>query len=212
MMQDVAVKVFKGNVTSDGYPEDEMNSSLEAGEHDTLVKILGVTDNIVESKTGLVMELIPKHYVNLGNPPSLKTCTRDVFDPKVSYSANQILNILTSISSVANHLHERGIMHGDLYAHNMLIDDEGNTLFGDFGAATMYERDLLTDTYALERIEVSAFGYLVDDLLSLYHVSKNDHFSTALTSLKTLCLSPISNSRPNFEEIESILAKIKSGI
>ena len=212
MMQDVAVKVFKGNVTSDGYPEDEMNSSLEAGEHDTLVKILGVTDNIVESKTGLVMELIPKHYVNLGNPPSLKTCTRDVFDPKVSYSAKQILNILTSISSVANHLHERGIMHGDLYAHNMLIDDEGNTLFGDFGAATMYERELLTDTYSLERIEVSAFGYLVDDLLSLYHVSKNDDFSTALTSLKTLCLSPISNSRPNFEEIESILAKIKSGV
>ncbi|MFD2284853.1 protein kinase [Pedobacter petrophilus] len=212
ILQDVAVKVFKGDVTSDGYPEDEMSSSLEAGEHDTLVKILGKTDNLIESKTGLVMELIPKHYVNLGNPPSLKTCTRDVFDPNIKYSAKQIINILTSISSVANHLHERGIMHGDLYAHNMLIDDEGNTLFGDFGAATMYDRDQLTDAYALERIEVSAFGYLIDDLLSLYQISTSDNFSLALTFLKELCHSTNTKSRPSFAEIESILAEVKPAL
>ncbi|MDY0906081.1 leucine-rich repeat-containing protein kinase family protein [Pedobacter sp. CFBP9032] len=212
ILHDVAVKVFKGDVTSDGYPEDEMSSSLQAGEHDALVKILGTTDNIVESKTGLVMELIPKHYVNLGNPPSLKSCTRDVFDPNVQFSAQQIINILTSISSVANHLHERGIMHGDLYAHNMLIDDEGNTLFGDFGAATRYERTELSNAYALEKIEVSAFGYLVDDLLSLYPSNKNDAFSLALQSLKERCLSTKTDSRPNFEEIESKLAEIKLSV
>ena len=205
MLQDVAVKVFKGEVTSDGYPEDELLSSIEAGEHDTLVKILGKTDDFVQSKTGLVMELIPKHYTNLGNPPSLKTCTRDVFDPAIQLSAQQIKNILKSIASVANHLHEKGIMHGDLYAHNMLIDDDGNTLFGDFGAATMYDRDHLTDAYAFEKIEVSAYGYLIDDLLSLYPLGESNHFSARLISLKEACLLADPQSRPNFEEIESIL-------
>lgn len=100
-------------------------------------------------------------------------------------------------------------MHGDLYAHNMLIDDEGNTLFGDFGAATMYDRSKLSDIYALERIEVSAFGYLVDDLLSLYATNHNDDFRIALGSLKDSCLLADTITRPNFEEIESQLAEIK---
>ena len=210
MLQDVAVKVFKGDVTSDGFPEDEMNSSIEAGDHDTLVKIIGKTDDPYESKTGLVMELIPKHYINLGNPPSLKTCTRDVFDNNLQLSNIQIINILTSISSVANHLHQKGIMHGDLYAHNMLIDESGKTLFGDFGAATRY--DLVDSAFSngMERIEVSAFGYLVDDLLSLYTSKDQDTFYHALTALKESCHLADVSSRPNFEQIESILAEIKS--
>lgn len=210
MLQDVAVKVFKGDVTSDGFPEDEMHSSIEAGDHEALVKIIGKTNDSSESKTGLVMELIPQHYINLGNPPSLKTCTRDVFEPDTQLSALQVINILTSISSVANHLHQKGIMHGDLYAHNMLIDEDGKTLFGDFGAATRYERDHSTFSNAMERIEVSAFGYLVDDLLSLYASAEQDTFYSALRALEESCHLPDVGDRPGFEEIESILAEIKS--
>lgn len=209
MLQDVAVKVFKGDVTSDGFPEDEMNSSIEAGDHDTLVKIIGKTVDSDGAKAGLVMELIPGHYINLGNPPSLKTCTRDVFNADIQLSDLQIINILTSISSVAYHLHQKGIMHGDLYAHNMLIDEHGKTLFGDFGAATRYEQDHSAFSNAMERIEVSAFGYLVDDLLSIYTSKDQDTFYHALTALKESCHLADVSSRPNFKQIESILADIK---
>ena len=33
-----------------------------------------------------------------------------------------------AIASVAAHLHQRGITHGDLYAHNILCDEQGNGL------------------------------------------------------------------------------------
>ena len=38
--QEVAVKVFKGGLTSDGFPADDMRASLAAGTHENLIKIL----------------------------------------------------------------------------------------------------------------------------------------------------------------------------
>lgn len=38
--RDVAVKVFKGEVTSDGYPEDELQVAIAAGQHKNLVTLL----------------------------------------------------------------------------------------------------------------------------------------------------------------------------
>ena len=43
--QEVAVKVFKGEVTSDGFPEDEMNACITAGNHEHLVKLIGKIKN-----------------------------------------------------------------------------------------------------------------------------------------------------------------------
>ena len=39
--QDIAVKVFKGKVTSDGFPYDEKKAAIHAGDHDHLVQVLG---------------------------------------------------------------------------------------------------------------------------------------------------------------------------
>lgn len=39
--QEVAVKVFKGEVTSDGLPSDEMNACIAAGSHVNLIKVRG---------------------------------------------------------------------------------------------------------------------------------------------------------------------------
>jgi Leucine-rich repeat (LRR) protein len=39
--KEVAVKIFKGAVTSDGLPEDEMLTYMAAGHHPGLVKLLG---------------------------------------------------------------------------------------------------------------------------------------------------------------------------
>ena len=65
----VAIKLFKGAITSDGYPLDEVNCSLQAGDHANLIKVLAYIEQ--SDQLGLVMELINKSFANLGLPPNL---------------------------------------------------------------------------------------------------------------------------------------------
>ena len=163
----VAVKVFKGEVTSDGYAEDEMSISSLLPVHPNLVSVLGKLAGHPEEKDGLVFELIPAGYRNLGLPPSFRTCSRDTFKEGTLFTTKDILSVLKAIADVSLQLHSNGVMHGDLYTHNTLINDEGDTIFGDFGAATAY--DISNDgAKSLERIEVLAFGNMADDLLDVY--------------------------------------------
>jgi len=199
----VAVKLFKGSVTSDGLPEDEMNTFIAAGAHPGLVKLLGQLTNHPEGRPGLVMDLIPESFFNLGLPPSFQSCTRDVFNEGTSLSSAQVLNIATTIASVAMQLHSRGIIHGDLYAHNTLIDPQGNTIFGDFGAASFYDVSDTLSAPALERLEVSAFGHLLDDLLGLCRQSGLEK----LARLRDAATAPDVLSRPGFRELHSELVK-----
>ncbi|WP_448701306.1 protein kinase [Mucilaginibacter sp. AW1-3] len=194
---DVAVKVFKGAVTSDGLPEDEMNAYIIADTHPGLVQLKGQITAHPDSKKGLVMELISHRFFNLGITPSFESCTRDVFNTDLTLSVSQVLKIAGTIASLAAQLHSKGIMHGDLYAHNTLIDDEGNTLFGDFGAACFYDVEDAATAFALERLEVRAFGYLLDDLIGLCI----DHEHTSLERLRELrmmCLDADVAARPGF--------------
>ena len=194
----VAIKIFKGAVTSDGLPEDEMNACIMAGEHPGLVQIIGQIANHPQNKKGLVMGLIPENFFNLGLPPSFETCSRDVFIEGLSLDVVQVLKIASTIASVAAQLHSQGIMHSDLYAHNTLIDNDGNTLFGDFGAACFYNKADVKIAPALERIEVSAFGCLLDDLLSLCE-ARNTHVALAeVAKLRDLCTITEVLLRPNF--------------
>ncbi len=204
----VAVKVFKGEVTSDGYPEDEMKISTEIPNHKNLVTVLGKIYDHPEHKNGLIFELISPAYKNLGMPPSFATCSRDTFKEGTRFTFTGILKILRSIASACIQLHLNGIMHGDLYAHNTLIDDQANTLFGDFGAATPYD---LRENNAklLERIEVRAFGYMIDDLLNHLDVNDKDLDSvTKLIELKNICLLEEVLLRPDFNHIARYLEEM----
>ncbi|WP_025142230.1 leucine-rich repeat-containing protein kinase family protein [Pedobacter jeongneungensis] len=204
---EVAVKIFKGNVTSDGLPEDEMTAYIAAGYHPGLVNLIGQIALHPEDKKGLVMDLIPHHFYNLGNPPSLESCTRDVFPADRKLCEKQIISIAKTIASLAAQLHEAGIIHGDLYAHNTLIDDEGSTLFGDFGAASFYDKTAKSAAQ-LERIEVSAYGYLLDDLLSLKNEEVGEKVYKTVSELRDACLDAVPSKRPGFNELVDQLAQI----
>ncbi|MDN5284330.1 MAG: protein kinase [Mucilaginibacter sp.] len=197
--KEVAIKIFKGAVTSDGLPEDEMLTYIAAGSHYGLVKLLGQISAHPEGKEGLVMELIPQRFFNLGNPPSFASCTRDVFNEDMSLSAQQVIKIASTIASLAAQLHSNGVVHGDLYTHNTLIDGEGNTLFGDFGAACFYDRADTEVAAALERIEVSAYGHLLDDLLGLCKEAGKDQTLLKLATLRDSCITPHVSARPSFQ-------------
>jgi hypothetical protein len=208
--KEVAVKVFKGAVTSDGYPEDEMHACILAGNHPNLVTVLGSIQNHTEQKQGLVFDLIPTDFYNLGLPPSFDSCSRDVFPPDTEFTVAQILAIAKAIASVGAHLHSKGIMHGDLYAHNTLVTAEHDTIFGDFGAASLYDTTAPKAAY-LQRIEVRAYGCLLEDLLG-QTIEKNNFSESAivLKALVPLCMQPIVSNRPSFADIISVLSEVES--
>ena len=179
---EIAVKVFKGEVTSDGYPEDELQACLKVGNHPSLVQSLAQVKE--DGYLALIMNLIPAHYANLGLPPCFNSCTRDTFPTGFSLSITQIDKIVTQIEDVFAHLHDNQVCHGDLYAHNTLFDVDANIIFGDFGAATMYH--MLTDTQQaqVKQIEHRALLHFIDDLLSVcIEVDKGSEAFKRLTQL-----------------------------
>ncbi|MDX8380686.1 MAG: leucine-rich repeat-containing protein kinase family protein, partial [Ghiorsea sp.] len=128
---DVALKAFKGDITSDGMPEDEMAISIAVGEHQNLVDVVGKLTGHPENKEGLLLSLITDDYVNLAGPPSLESCTRDTYAEEQTFSLEHLLRIVGAMASVSAHLHEKGIMHGDLYGHNILINPQADCILGD---------------------------------------------------------------------------------
>lgn len=199
--EDVAIKVFKGTMTSDGLPQDEMEVSISAGFHESLIPVLGKIKEHPEKKSGLIMALIAPDFFNLGNPPSLETCTRDVFDEKVIFNAQEILKIAKSIASVCAQLHRKGINHGDLYAHNILVNNTAASILGDFGAASFYDVNSKLAT-TIERVEVRAFGCLLEDILSLVPEDKmHENLLRAWGKLITDCTISEVQFRLNFDEV-----------
>lgn len=198
-VDDVAVKVFKGAMTSDGLPRSEMAACVGAGAHPGLIPILGTLDAHPQGAMGLVMPLIDAAFRNLAGPPSLESCTRDVYADGVRFDIPQALAIAHGIASAVCQLHARGIVHGDLYAHNILHADAGACLLGDFGAASIFapgspQGDLL------QGIEARAFGVLLGELIA--------HCATPLSALHALqktCLQEEILRRPRFDAIELAL-------
>ncbi|MGR6423271.1 leucine-rich repeat-containing protein kinase family protein [Aeromonas veronii] len=208
----VAVKLFKGAVTSDGLPRCEMAASLAAGTHPNLIKVIGKVADHPSGIPALVMELIDPAFANLAGPPSLDSCTRDVYPEGLHLSVPDALAMAHGIASVAGHLHRAGIMHGDLYGHNILFargsDAPARALLGDFGAASLYERSNRERAVGLERLEVRAFGCLLEELLA--HCDTQDSTLDGLHQLKAACLSELPAERPDFAYIERQLAAARA--
>ncbi|WP_429120860.1 leucine-rich repeat-containing protein kinase family protein [Aeromonas veronii] len=208
----VAVKLFKGAVTSDGLPRCEMAASLAAGTHPNLIKVIGKVADHPSGIPALVMELIDPAFANLAGPPSLDSCTRDVYPEGLHLSVPDALAMAHGIASVAGHLHRAGIMHGDLYGHNILFarssDAPARALLGDFGAASLYERSDRERAVGLERLEVRAFGCLLEELLA--HCDTQGSHLDGLHQLKAACLSELPADRPDFAYIERQLAAARA--
>lgn len=207
----VAVKLFKGAVTSDGLPRSEMDACIAAGRHPNLIPIQGCISGHPRATPGLVMQLIPAEFRNLAGPPSLASCTRDVYAQGTHWSADTALKMARGIASAATHLHTRGILHGDLYAHNTLWNGGGDCLIGDFGAASFFARDESQASLALQRIEVRAYGCLLEELLQHCDESPTHHpVLTKLDAVRRCCLDPQPSARPLMAEIERELARLAS--
>ncbi len=194
---EVAVKLFKGAMTSDGLPGDEMAAGLAAGQHPQLVGTLGAVANAPDGARGLVMPLMGGEFVPLAGPPSLESCTRDIYPDGLKIAARSLICLARGIASAAEHLHARHILHGDLYAHNILWDRQGQARLGDFGAAALYAAAGEKLGSALQRIEVRAFGVLLEELLQRCE----ENPPAQVERLKNRCVGPATASCPNFDMI-----------
>ncbi|MDP2230584.1 leucine-rich repeat-containing protein kinase family protein [Methylotenera sp.] len=206
----VAVKLFKGTLTSDGLTRSEKAACIAAGTHSGLIPVIGEISRHPENIPGLVMSLIDPSFRNLAQPPSLESCTRDCYPVENRFSLTTTLNITLKIAEVAAHLHARGVMHGDLYAHNILCNEHGNCLLGDFGAASFIPQDDVRLSTDLQCIEVRAFACLLEELLDRCESTfKSQHVFDSMRTLQWRCAQPEVNERPLFDEIQSELKTIE---
>ncbi len=204
----VAVKIFKGDVTSDGLPQCEMAACLRAGLHPHLIPVRGQVTAHPQGKSALVMDLIDPAFINLAGPPSLTSCTRDIYPVHTAFEATTALRLALGIAGAARHLHAQGLMHGDLYGHNILHNGAGQALLGDFGAASFLPQHSQTQALALQRLEVRAFGCLLEELLAHSPSHPEPATHEALNRLMNACLNKAPKERPLFSAIEQVLSDL----
>ncbi len=202
--QAVAVKLFKGALTSDGLPASEKSACLSAGTHPNVIAACGKLTQHPQGTAGLVMPLISHAFQTLAAPPSLQSCTRDVYADGQKFARSVLLNLAHSIAAAVAHLHARGILHGDLYAHNILYNAQGEALLGDFGAASF----MAHNAHALQQIEVRAFGCLLEELLQRC----DGHSLENLWALQRRCVAEQLTTRPLFDEIARSLSTLKNEV
>jgi len=196
--QAVAVKLFKNAMTSDGLPEREMEACLAAGAHPNLVGGLGRLGDHPGGTQGLVMPRLPGDWRVLAGPPSLDSCSRDVYAPGLNLDAETVRRIARTIAAAAVHLHASGLLHGDLYAHNILWDGTtGEATLSDFGAACRLPPAAGAD---LQRLEVRAWGILLGELLARCLDPLPD-----LAALARACTQPEVARRPLMSDVLAAL-------
>lgn len=205
--QDVAVKVFKEQSKgSDGNAEDEIsiNSVVDSP---YAISAMGVVEKNGKNAM-LVMELL-KGTSPLGKVPSFDTVTRDEGPsalPRAVTDKNTLLKTIWNVASALVYIHSSiGIMHGDVYLHNVLLDGEKVSRISDWGASFAYERDNSEQSSLIERIEVLAFGRLIQDILSWHSaVIQEGPFKELLSEI----VQPDVAKRPSFKVIKEKLAQI----
>jgi hypothetical protein len=189
----VAVKLYKAQRTSDGLTADEAAAAAaaaaapSAGLARTLALVVAddheagaaapaaAGAGTAPPPAGVVLEWLPG-WRSLGAPPSLESISRDTYGAAVRFEPSHALRIATSICDGLAQLHALRLTHGDVYAHNTLVDDAGAAKLSDFGASYSYARARVAAEGAqpfaaagaadglFERLEVRAFGILLDEL------------------------------------------------
>ncbi|MDC8772387.1 leucine-rich repeat-containing protein kinase family protein [Roseateles albus] len=199
--RELAVKVFKGEVTSDGWPHSEWAASLAAGLHPHLIAASARLLSHPQGAEGLVMPRIGPEFITLAGPPSLSSCTRDVCPASLQMGEEVLRQMARGVVDAARHLHGRGISHGDLYAHNLLWDGRGGVHLGDFGAASLLPEHLSgAERQRFERLEVLAFGHLLEEWLTRCPDAAPD-----LHRLQAACVQADAAARPLFADLAAAL-------
>ncbi len=172
----------------------------------------------------MVMDLLSGSFP-LGTVPSFDTVTRD--EGPAAHSENlpleQVHSVIYNVASVLEYIHSSlGVAHGDVYLHNVLRDSNYIARISDWGASFVYDRDDAESAAMFERIEVLAFGRLVQDLYRWHlHIAvpdstepithgvfKGEMNEGPLRDLIASILQSDQAKRPTFHEIKGKLQSL----
>ena len=218
--EDVAVTLFRGTRPTDaGLPADELAASLAAGAHESLVTLLGRVhahpdEDTASYQGGIAAQLLPPEYTPLAltftpSSPSIPQ------EEDGSFPLPAALELLTGLASALAHLHARGIAHGSVSAAENILASraDAHALLCGFGAATVYglslphlsssseEREAEEEAGLVEKIEVLAFGRVVEGVLGAVDIQEGEEGVKGLRALAERCVGHEVGARPGFEEV-----------
>ena len=192
-------------LSSDGYPHDDMMASIAVWYHENIIPFKGqLTNHPDEGRQWIVLKkLDTKKYSQLFLPPNFETISRDVVQDVNLLTIEQAHSIAKNVSSGLAHMHDKWIAHGDLYGHNILSNyKELHSVFWDFWAASIYDR---TQQRWRENIDVRGFWNLLSDLMI---ASGRSEGLDKHDLLRWLCLSKTPSHRPSMRAINDYLNNI----
>ncbi|MGH7145998.1 MAG: protein kinase domain-containing protein [Planctomycetota bacterium] len=100
-----------------------------------------------------------------------------------SYPLSRLLDILIQVAQAVGYAHHRGVVHGDLKPHNIMIGDYGEVLTLDWGLARLPKHlpadiapasALRVDALVQSTLSQSASGATVDDITAPGEVTEAD--------------------------------------
>ena len=148
------------------------------------------------------MPLMPPDWRVLAMPPDAASCSRDVYPAELRLPTSVALRIARDVGSGVAHLHARGLLHGDIYAHNTLWDGiTGAARLSDFGAASFLPKDA---GQRYSRLDVRAWAILLDELLDLC----DEGPSGSLRQLQQVCAARSPALRPTIDEALAALSAL----
>lgn len=207
----VAVKLFKA-VTSDGKAEEEVKlyGAVGSGNPHVAACVAVIDDTADGGGLGVVMDRLPAAMRDLALPPTIVEVTADRYADGVRFALPFVRRVLTAIADALAYLHGGlRIAHGDVYAHNILVNDDGLAYLLDFGASWAYGgpgSDV--DPALVERLEVRAFGVLASELAARLAASGGGSGeSSVLADVIAACLNSDVAARPSFADVQRMLGK-----
>lgn len=159
--QKVAVKKFQSAAGSDGRSLDEVSVTLAARGVTGVVQALGYSVDI-NGDFMLVTELVDGNARVLAAAPSFVSCTRSVYTRDRRFDEPEARRICDAVQDAVGGLLDRGIAHGDVYAHNILVGDRATdgslpVVLADFGAAWRVGQEEMEGVRAIEMRALAVF-------------------------------------------------------
>lgn len=151
----VAVKIFVKDRSPDGHSRDEMAIAFSVSEKH-LVRVVAW----LEEPLGLVMEFA--EGAPIAEKPNLQSLLRCRWAPSQTFSLGWLLRVAIGVAGALEHMHYRGIAHGDVYAHNVMADETGHATLCDYGASFPYHKG---GPVPYEAHEVRAYGLMLGDMV-----------------------------------------------
>lgn len=198
---DVAIKKFASLLTSDGCALDEVAVLLEARDLPHVVRAVGFAHE--RDSLWVATELVPGAVV-LAGPPSFDSVTRDAYGTGPIAGPAACAALLAAAGAAAV-LHEAGIVHGDIYAHNTIaVEDGSDARLCDFGAAFKPPKELLKEFC---QVEVRALGILCSELVERVP----QELQATVRSVAQRCMVG-RRERPSAQEVFEALSPLKQAL